>query len=816
MTGFIGGLAAATFWASAGLCSARSSRLLGVFAAFAVTNLIGLVFIASVAIAVAGPPSDVSTHDLTLAVISGAATTIALASIFRAFRGTKIGLASAIVSADGAMAAGAAFLLFGERVTLLALIALGIITTGVAMVALRPGEGGRIDRATLGFALLGGVGFASALVASSRADGLDPLWVVTTGRVIGFLAVTVPFLLLRGGFGLPRVILPFVILSPVFDYARIPLLRRRVGRRSRDPGGPVGARNPARRALRVPVPEGAARTSPDRRDRRGRLRPGVARRCPSGLNRVLRRLGPRRATRRTERCFRRPLTASDRCTSIPPIRPHEAAVPGGCIVASGEVSELGKGKLSVLDVVAQSLGFIGPVFSAAFLLPSIAGLGFTGKGAGVASPFAIIIATIGISGVAWIVSRYAKRIHAAGALYDYVTAGFGQRIGFLAGWLYYGGMTMLTFAIYPAFGGFLALTLLGNHNIDISWVLLALLGIAAVTVMTILGVRVSTRAQLTIALVSVGVVLGYSIWVILKGGSAGNSADAFNPSAVSGSNILYGLLYATLIFTGFETAANLAEETENPRRSIPRAVMLSVLVVGVFYVIVMYALLAAFGFDMGAFLDLANFPQLYAAAATPGLGSSGFGELVQWIVVLDIFAVALGCANACSRGYFALARDRRLPRVLATVHPRFGTPWISALLLGLASAVVVIWTQLSDGIVSGTPEDLGVWFRFFQFGATFGALGLILVYLLISLTGFKGQEGEGRGGLLVAAIVGTAATLAATFGSVYKAPPVYALDKVWWTVGLWALIGVGVMFLLASRGVFSKRTSGQARTSPAK
>src|SRR3954469_4541378 len=309
---------------------------------------------------------------------------------------------------------------------------------------------------------------------------------------------------------------------------------------------------------------------------------------------------------------------------------------------------LGHGKLTVLDVVAQSLGFIGPVFSAAFLLPSIAGLGATGKGAGVASPIALLIATIGISGVAWIISRFAKRIHAAGALYDYVTDGFGQRCGFLGGWIYYGGMTMLTFAIFPAFGGFLALTLIRKHDIVVSLLVLALGGIALVFGMTILGVQVSTRAQLVLALVSVAVVLGYSIYVIAKGGTAGNSSTPFDPSGVGLSDILYGLLYATLVFTGFETAANLAEETANPKRAIPRAIMSSVLLVGAFYVIVMYAMETAFGFDMSKFLDLANFPPLYTAAATPGLGSSGFGELVQWIVVLDILAVALGCANACS------------------------------------------------------------------------------------------------------------------------------------------------------------------------
>ena len=110
------------------------------------------------------------------------------------------------------------------------------------------------------------------------------------------------------------------------------------------------------------------------------------------------------------------------------------------------------------------------------------------------------------------------------------------------------------------------------------------------------------------------------------------------------------------------------------------------------------------------------------------------------------------------------------------------------------------------------PEtDPGVWFRFFQFGATYGALGLILVYLLIALTGFKGQPGESRAGLILAAVIGSAATIAATFGTIYKAPSIYALDRVWWLTAIWVVLGVGVMAVLGSRGVFRGSTTAQTR-----
>ena len=75
---------------------------------------------------------------------------------------------------------------------------------------------------------------------------------------------------------------------------------------------------------------------------------------------------------------------------------------------------LGEAKLSLVDVVAQYVGFMGPVFSAAFLIPLIVGIiSATGKGAGIAAPLSVLIAAIGVFAIGWIVAQYAMRIHAA-------------------------------------------------------------------------------------------------------------------------------------------------------------------------------------------------------------------------------------------------------------------------------------------------------------------------------------------------------------------------------------------------------------------
>jgi amino acid transporter len=176
--------------------------------------------------------------------------------------------------------------------------------------------------------------------------------------------------------------------------------------------------------------------------------------------------------------------------------------------------------------------------------------------------------------------------------------------------------------------------------------------------------------------------------------------------------------------------------------------------------------------------------------------------------VIDIAAVGLGTATGASRGLFALARDGRLPRVLAHVQPRYRTPDVAAFALGAASIAVILIVKATDGLVLVSPQtDPGVWFGFFQWGATFGGFCLVLVYLLISFTGFRGQPGESAAGLAVAGVVGAIVSACALYGVVKGAPPLYALNKVWWEAVIWVAAGILLMLLYTARGAFRRDTA---------
>src|SRR3954452_6350084 len=303
-------------------------------------------------------------------------------------------------------------------------------------------------------------------------------------------------------------------------------------------------------------------------------------------------------------------------------------------------------RLKLVDAVAQSVGFMGPVFSIAFLVPLVIGItSASGKGAGIAAPLAVLISAIGLLGVGWIVAEYARRIHAAGSLYDYVTDGLGARVGGASGFLYYAGIIVLGAAILIMLGGTIHDTLLAEFNhaylSELGWDIVLLI-IAAATVF--LGVALSTRAQLTLALFSITVVSIFFVYVIIKVGSDNDVAKTFNPSnSLDGGmgGILYGVLYGVLLFTGFETAANLGEETEHPARDIPRAVLFSVVGITVFYLVGSYAQIAGFNFDLDAIGQAAGAP-LFALASpgsAGGYGSVAVVRLMELVVMLDMLAV---------------------------------------------------------------------------------------------------------------------------------------------------------------------------------
>jgi amino acid transporter len=467
---------------------------------------------------------------------------------------------------------------------------------------------------------------------------------------------------------------------------------------------------------------------------------------------------------------------------------------------------LGSKKLGLIDVIAQSVGFMGPVFSSAFIIPLIVGLiSATGKGAGNAAPLSVLLAGVGVFALGWIVAQYAKRIHAAGSLYDYVSNGLGQSVGAAAGWLYYGGTIVLTTGLGVLIGGYIHDTLQLEFNVEPLpiWVWNVLWAVVLFLVLY-LGVQISTRVQLTLALISAAVVLVFFLYVISQA-PTNDLGKAFTPSGSPDgmTGVFFGILYGVLIFVGFETAANLAEETAEPKRQIPRAVLISVVVVSIFYLISSYAQVAGFGFSLKTFASAAAAPlfALSSPKSAGGYGSTTIGRLMELVVLLDIMAVGVGAAVASTRGTFAMARDRRLPAMVASVSKRFETPTGAIALLMVVQALFILAVEWWHTLFAlpQTPH----YFAIFVWASTFGGFALVVVYLLMAVGALNGlRDHPNYGGVVVAAIVGIALSGGAIYGSFADVTkptlwaPIFAL--------VWAAIGFVYMLVVKGRAPASQ------------
>jgi amino acid transporter len=333
---------------------------------------------------------------------------------------------------------------------------------------------------------------------------------------------------------------------------------------------------------------------------------------------------------------------------------------------------------------------IGPIFSAGFLSGTVAAF------AAFNTPLSVVLAAVGTFALAYVLGMYGRRYVGAGAVYEYLARGAHPSIGIAGAGTYVIGLLFL-----GAGGGFVAEGYLLNGllaselSIDIGWWFWALASLAVVIAVNWIGVRIGVRAIVTTAMLSLVPFLVISVAVIADGGAGGNSLAVFDPSQTSGSAVFHGVLFAMALFIGFETVAALGEETTQPRRSIPFAMLVSILLCGGFYALVTYA--GAIGFGKEALTHNAWF-----ASGNPfgELGQRDVGHALGWIVnltiVLDLLSVCIAFTLAASRVLMTLSRDGLLPAVLSRTSARYRTPVGGLMMIATWSLIVIGWTAVTD------------------------------------------------------------------------------------------------------------------------
>jgi APA family basic amino acid/polyamine antiporter len=329
-------------------------------------------------------------------------------------------------------------------------------------------------------------------------------------------------------------------------------------------------------------------------------------------------------------------------------------------------------ELGLLDAVAVGLGAI--IGAGIFVV--------TGVAAGVAGP-AFLVGLLIAGGVATCNALSSAQLAAtypqAGGTYEYGYRLLHPWLGFVAGWMFLVSKLAAGGTVALGFAGYLHALIPAIPQRPA-----AVAAIAALTAINYLGIKKAGRLNIAIVSVSLAA-LGYLVVAGLPALDLANLRP-FAPHGLRGVLESAALLF--FAYTGYARLATLGEEVREPRRTIPKAIMLALGIALLLYMLVALAAVGAVGADALA----ASASPLERAAAS--LAAPGVAPAVAIGATTAMLGVLLSQILGISRMIFALARRRDLPPALAHVHPVYGVPDRGILLTGLAAVMVALFGTL--------------------------------------------------------------------------------------------------------------------------
>lgn len=420
---------------------------------------------------------------------------------------------------------------------------------------------------------------------------------------------------------------------------------------------------------------------------------------------------------------------------------------GTKVIADLHPSNLHK-NLGLLEALGLSIATIAPTLAMAF------NVSLAVQVAGPAAPLAFAIGTavvliVGMSFIAW-----SRRIAHAGSAYGYITQAFGESSGFLAGWA-----MLLAYVTFGAgtsilFGNFVeaAARTSGLPFPSIS-IAISAIGLVGATMLGQRNMRLAGRLMLLLEGISLLAVVVLAGIVVVKLGALHQlSARPFAPSPLhhGWAGVGYGLVFAVLSFGGFEAAATLGEETTNPHRNIPIAILGTLLLAGALYVFISYAQVVGFGLDNAAALAADPAPLDTLAVR---FVSRGFAVMLDLAAAIGAFSCVLGSLSAAGRMLFALSRAGLAPSTKPVSLAR------SILLCGAVAMVCLLAWGPKAG-PSGFYGALG----------TIGTLAMILVYMGVALSQAKEASKFRHIAGILLGVAGVVLFVWPLYNSVYPVP----------------------------------------------
>ena len=380
----------------------------------------------------------------------------------------------------------------------------------------------------------------------------------------------------------------------------------------------------------------------------------------------------------------------------------------------------------------------------------------TGIVAGLAGS-ALVISIIVAASIAFLTALSFTRLSAwqpiEGSGYEYVRQLISPSAGFLSGWMWIIANTFGGAAVSLGFAYIIAEAIPG---VPVKIVAAAMC--IAFSTLNFIGIRQSALINNALVVIKI-VILGF---FIIFGAThvATSNLEPFEPFS---SGVLFGAYFIFFAFGGFARATIIAEEVKDPKRNVPKAVLLSLVISTLVYVLVG---LVAVGLVGAGNLATSYSPLVFAIGAT---GSSAAVRIVSIGGMVATASVLLTSILGVSRMVFSMARRGDLPQALSRINKKFGTPHVSIWVIGLAMTFLVLFFDLTGILVVST-------------------FALLFWYTLVNAAALKLEQKKSvRRKLLPVLGIGTCLALLVA---------VLFVEPVAWTAGVTCLLIGAILYML--------------------
>src|ERR1022692_3429534 len=366
--------------------------------------------------------------------------------------------------------------------------------------------------------------------------------------------------------------------------------------------------------------------------------------------------------------------------------------------------------LSPMETLAQSVSTMAPTTTPAATIPLVCAL------AGNGTWLAYALATAAVLLVGLCISRYARHSASPGSLYTYASTTLPPWLSATVAWSLLLAYVATGSSVIGGFYHYANLLLRDATGHVYSTVALATLVTAISIWIAYRDIKISAELMLWIEAASVTVIV-ILVGILLVRHGWHWDPEQLHLHGMTGSGLRLGLVLALFSFVGFESATTLGSEARNPLVTIPRAVIQSALLAGVFFTVCSYAEVLGFhtaGQDLGA-----SQAPMYVLARVGGVPVLGL--LIDIGAMVSLFACTLSCITAAARVLLLMAHNGLAHDSLRATHSRNRTPSRAVVITGVAALlpVAVLAARGASGL------DVYGWL------GTLATYGFIVAYALV-------------------------------------------------------------------------------------